>query len=189
MGISNLDKITKYLAPAIRKLEDYQATMTGTEVSLIRIKRETKELFIGNRDRDVFGDFDQRVENMLFEIVDNVIIKYPLNKIEIFGVKEGAAIVTKTINPEEQLPIEFFLKFTGEYNKNAVAITRGDILVDHFRDEHNNVIPIFLEVAQIFGTFFGKDIVRKLGTLVPYRGGFEKDIERKVLEYLNKLVK
>ena len=186
---SVLDSVSDYLSPAIRKIGDYHQSIVGSSIRAIRIIKETKDAWAGNGQRDVFGDFSVKSEvETSIQVIGNIIIKNPYNKVELFGTNYQQASQTKALNPEEQLPVEFFLIFEGNYSVDPVAVKNGDLFVDYFKDEHNNVIPIYWEVSQIFGSLFGKNIVRKSGTLVPYRGNFEKSIEKKVTSYLKSVI-
>lgn len=186
---SALDKISNYLSPAIRLIGDFGIIFGSTRSRLIRIKKITADSWAGNLQADVLGDTDlQAVVESGVQLISNIIVKYPSNKYEIFNNIVQQQFVGKTINPEEQLPIEFFLQFTGNYSTDPVAIQRDDVIIDYLLDESGNVMPLYLQVVQIFGSFFGKNIVRKSGTLVPFRGDFEKSIKEKVDAYIKKII-
>lgn len=186
MKFTGLDKLSEYISPAIRKVGDHEITLTGTRTQVLRIDKKSAEAWAGNKNKDVFGDADEKLRAAL---ISNIIIKYPYNKVEIFGGKVLKKAATKTLNPEENLPIEFFIKMRGDHDTDPVAIFKDDILVDYFKDENNNVVPVYLQVTQLFGSMFGKNLVRKAGNLAPYRGKFGKPIENKIKYYLNALVR
>lgn len=182
---SALDKISRYLSPAVRNLGDFQIRLTGTQSQAIRVSKEVKEAWAGNSGRDVFGDFNYKFED---QVVADVIIKYPSAKIEMFQRREGQTTITSAANPEDELPITFFLRFDGDYGKTAVALQINDLVIDYFLDEHKNVVPVFWEVSQMYASVLGKNLVRKAGTLVPYRGAFDKPVLERVRAYLLKVI-
>lgn len=185
---SPLDAISGYLSGPIRSMEDYMGEILGTSTQILRIKKEflnVDDNWAGTG-RDDFGETgEQRLE---LDIINNTILKYPFsNKAWVFQEKQGQQTVTFGITPEENLPIEMHLRFKGNYNTEPVALQKDDVIIDYFIDENSNKIPIYLQITQIFGTFFGKNIVRKVANLAPYRGTFEKSLREKVKLYFANL--
>lgn len=183
------DKISQYVAPAIRQAGDFEFILTGTETSVVRIKKETLNAWAGNSSesgkRDIFGDSDERAIGVA--VLDNLIIQYNgFDRIEMFGKKpgkKGARVNVK--DPEKN--IEFYLRLTGDYLKNPVSMSEGDLIVDHFIDEQKQAIPIYLQVGSVFGQFHVKHLVAKSGILVPYQGKMEKSIQEIVEPYLRQI--
>lgn len=179
---SPLDSWSDYLSPAIRLVGDFQVHLTGTSASVIHIKKHVVDAWAGNQGRDIFGEYNEKLE---LDIVHNVIVKYPnANKLWVFQTKKNQETITSSTTPEENLPIEMFLRFNGDYQTTPVALQTGDVIVDYFKDENSNVMPLYLQIVQIFGSFNTKNVVRKTANLAPYRGKFPKSINEKVQLYL-----
>jgi len=186
---SALDKLSAYLAPAIRTMGDFEIDLTGTETCVVRIKKETVDAWAGNSSehgkRDVFGDADERAVGAA--IIDNIIINYNgYDKIEAFGKAPGKTSPRLNVKDPEK-PIEFLLRISGQYLENPVSLGEGDLLVDHFIDERGAAIPVYLQVGPVSASFFAKHLVAKQGVLVPYHGRMEKSIRQAIEVYVRKI--
>lgn len=184
-----LDLLSAYLSPAIRTISDFETNLTGTKTQVLRVKKNTADAWLGNAGRDVFGDDSFKLE-VECEVISEIIIQYPANKIWIFGERNTQIQETKTtsLTIEEELPIKFQIMLHGNYITKPVAMMQDDIIIDYFIDENNNIIPIYLEVKQLFADIFGKNLVRKSGTLAPYRGKFEKPIDNLIKKYIARVI-
>lgn len=174
------------LAASLRDASDYLTeNVSGTRVKLLRITKESLEAWSGNsgpqRSRDILGGYENRLQ---WDIIGNVTVKYPGNKLEIFAKTAQWATVTTAVNPQEQLPIEFIIQFKGAYNTTVRHPMEGDIFVDYFKDENANAIPIFLQVKRLFAGTSAKNIIRKTGELVPFVTPLEPELVKAIKPWL-----
>lgn len=186
---SPLDKVSDLLSPAIRKVGDFHITLTGTQTSIMRITKKSDEAFAG-QDYDVFGDFDQK---FAAQMMNNVIIKYPFNDIQIFVDKYNEIGIDTQVSDfnsfdiTELLPIEMVVQFNGDYQTDPIVMIKGDIVVDVVYDENKNKIPVIMEITKMRATMFAKNIVRKVADLSLHRGPLEKEIMDRIKQYIASL--
>lgn len=187
---SILDKISDSISPIIRRLSDINSNVTGTKAQVLRVYKEIPQHFKQRssiQQRSVLGDFKERLQTM---VLSNVTIKYPFQGIEMFQSREGNfSDETKMdgIDVIDILPIEADLRFEGSYESDPIRLQQHDKIVDVFYDEHQNPVPIILEVGKFLGDFFGKNVVSKKVQLALYRGQVPLDMKDIVDDYINKL--
>lgn len=187
---SILDRISDSISPIIRRLSDVNANVSGTAVQILRVYKEIPHHFKQRssiQPRSVLGDFKERLQTM---VLSNVTIKYPFQAIEIFQSRyENFSDQSKVdgIDVIDILPIEADLRFEGSYESDPIRLQQHDKLVDVFYDEHQNPIPIILEVTKFLGDFYGKNIVSKKCQLALYRGQIPQDMKAIVDDYINNL--
>jgi hypothetical protein len=198
-ALSSFDSLSKYMAPNMRDVGDYYIDILGTWSQVIRVsvgQSNPEDAWAGNQGRDVFGDFDRIPEalgtpssNIKFSLLDNVMIDYPDSKFEIFQkYSKQNGIQTTGISYEDNLEIEFTVKFIGDSITEAAFLKKGDLIFDYIEDETGNIVPIGLEVTQMFADRFGKQIIRKTGKLAPIRGPLEPIIQQEVVKRLKEIV-
>lgn len=186
---SIFDRISDAVSPVVRRLNDLQQGLYGTNTQILRIYRVVDPNYRQRnvlQNRSVLGDFKEKFEA---KVVANVSIKYPFNNIEIFQYKNSQTQQTDVtgIDVSEILPIEAEILFEGEYDTDPISISLGDKLVDVFFDNNITPMPIILEVTRFFGNYFGKNIVSKKVNLSIHRGELNKQITDLVDEYISSL--
>lgn len=182
-NVSLLDRISERLAPVMRIVSDLNITLMGTQVSVLRLSRRVDE-FTGKK-HNVFGDKDYDWEAT---VVNNVLIKYPFSKLELFEEKTPTnTYQVNSFDMTEFLPIELSLQFNGDYEQDPVVLKRGDYIVDVLRDEQNNKIPFVMEIVKTYGSFFGKHIVGKSADMVLIRGELPPYLQLQVDKYVSEL--
>lgn len=195
--LSPFDALSDYLSPNLRTIGDYHLDLLGTWTQIIRVsvgQADPQEAWAGNQGKDVFGDFDRVPEaagtpttQITFSILDNVYIEYPYSKMEIFQKYSKQTTAIKGIAFEDNLPIEFTIKFGGVHEENAIHLKKGDLLFDYIKDESNNIVPIGFEVTQLFVSTYGKNITKKMGNLAPIRGDLEPLIRNEIEKYYKEI--
>ena len=186
---SIFDRISDAISPIVRRLNDLQQGLYGTNTQLLRIYRVVDPNYRQRnvlQNRSVLGDFKEKFES---KVVANVSIKYPFQNIEIFQYKNAQTQQTDVtgIDVSEILPIEAELLFEGDYDSDPISINLGDKLVDVFFDNNMTPMPIILEVMRFYGNYFGKNIVSKKVNLSIHRGELNKQITDLVDEYVQTL--
>lgn len=188
---SILDKISDSISPVLRKLNDVNQNLYGTNVQLLRIYRVVEPYYNQKnvlQNRSVLGDFKEKLES---KVINNIYIKYPFSAIEIFQKKEITSNKVQdsitSIDVSDILPIEAEIKFEGDYNIDPIEINLGDKLVDVFYDHHLNPMPVVLEVMKFFGNYFGKNIVSKKVNLSIHRGSLNTEIDNLVNKYVTEI--
>jgi hypothetical protein len=183
---SIFDRISDAVSPVVRRLNDLQQGLYGTNTQILRIYRVVDPSYRQRntlQNRSVLGDFKEKFEA---KVIANVSIKYPFNNIEIFQYKNSQTQQTDVtgIDVSEILPIEAEILFEGDYDSDPISISLGDKLVDVFFDNNITPMPIILEVTKFFGNYFGKNIVSKKVNLSIHRGELNKQITDMVDEYI-----
>lgn len=186
---SIFDRISDAVSPIVRRLNDLQQGLYGTNTQLLRIYRVVDPNYRQRnvlQNRSVLGDFKEKFES---KVVANVSIKYPFQNIEIFQYKNAQTQQTDVtaIDVSEILPIEAELLFQGNYDSDPISVNLGDKLVDVFFDNNMTPMPIILEVMRFYGNYFGKNIVSKKVNLSIHRGELNKQITDLVDEYVQTL--
>lgn len=174
---SIVDNLSEKLAPIYRKLNDFHVnTLLGTECNVLRIRVSTPDVF------------DETEETVTSDIVSNVIITHPYSSsVQIYDYYND---VTKQVNSGaidiwDVLPIILKVPFSGEEDESSVSVKRGDIIVELLTDEHNNKIPLIMEVTKSFGSFHVKSMIAKKFEMTLYRGILSSSIQYEVDKYLN----
>lgn len=170
-------KLSEKLAPVIRKLSDVNINLLGRDTEVLKITKGTP---------DVYGVSEDTYSS---EIINNIIIKYPLSEVEIFDETENTQSDTTSISLMDILPIEVMVRYEDSSiypDIDVVGIESGDILVDILRDENNNKIPIRMEVKRLNGEFFGRDLVKRLYQCTLIRGTLDStEAENLITEYIS----
>ena len=174
---SIVDNISEKLAPVYRKLNDFHVnTLLGTECNILRIRVSTA---------DVFGETQETVTS---DIVSNVIITHPYSSsVQIYDYYNDVInqVDTGAIDIWDVLPIILKVPFSGEEDESSVSVKRGDIIVELLTDEHDNKIPLIMEVTKSFGSFHVKSMIAKKFEMTLYRGILSSSIQYEVDQYLN----
>lgn len=172
---SLLDKLSNALSPKIRKLKDINIKLLGTKTNVIRIKQDAI---------NILGDADYSYQS---DIVDNVIIQYPFNQIEIFGNKdqEDDGQDTNTIEFFDLLPINLYPYLEKGYISGASQIDENDIIVDVLWDDNGTGIPIIMQVSRQYGSFYGKYLISKKYEMNLRRGDIEEEIQDIIDTYIS----
>lgn len=169
---SLVDKLSSSLAPKMRQLKDINVKLLGTQTNVIRIKQDAINLL---------GDIDYSYQS---DVIDNIIIQYPFNQVEIFGTKDTDSQNTNTIDFFDLLPINCYQYFDKQYTSGASQIDHNDIIVDVLWDDNGTGIPIIMKVSRIYGSFFLKEMVAKKMELTLQRGDIEEGIQTIIDTYI-----
>lgn len=174
---SIVDNISEKLAPVYRKLNDFHVnTLLGTGCNVLRIRVSTA---------DVFGETQESVDT---NVISNVIITHPYSSsVQIFDHYNDVInqVDTGAIDIWDVLPIILKVPFKGDENETSVSVKRGDIIVEILTDEHNNKIPLIMEVTKSFGSFHVKSMIAKKFEMTLYRGILSSSLQYEVDKYLN----
>lgn len=176
MSKSILDSFSRDLSAPIRKLENLQVSLGGYEISLLRIRKTQ---------RNVYGDTDNSLES---KVVNNCIIEYPNNNIEVYANRDPfGEVTTKSVSILDFIPAKLFIKFAEdeETENDSIHIQKGDLVIDVKIGEKGQKLPIVMEVQNRITNFFGKHIVGFHYNLTPYFGAIEDDIRLIIEEYID----
>lgn len=171
---SVLDQLTIPVAEAMRKLETLKVGLMGANSALLRITRVKS---------DELGDETLTVTS---ELVDNIMIQFPLSQVEVFGTVTNSQYSSNSVNIWDLLPVFAFVKYNQDYAGSACTVQNGDILVRIILDEFDNKIPMIFEVTRQFSQFVGRrEIRRKLElTLLRGQGSLEADVQTVIDRYI-----
>lgn len=170
---SPADKIAKALSPKIRDITDAFIPIVGTGVDVLRI----------DVTKDIMG---QKTETYKSHIISNVVLAYPSEEFQLFSSFDD---LTKQLNTQAMdiwdiLPIDMFIMFDGDYDDDPVSLNENDLIIDIKRDEHDNKLPIILQIKKLVGIFKMKYLVKKKYEVVLYRGILPSAIKTIVQNYI-----
>jgi len=83
------------------------------------------------------------------------------------------------------LPIQLKVPLSGNIDEEAIAIKRGDIIVEIIKDENGNKIPLIMECTKLFGSLFVKQVINKQYELTLYRGILSSSIREAINTFVN----
>lgn len=172
------EKINAAVAPIARKLNDINIDLLGDEINVLRITK---------KNLDIFGDSDSLIETA---IISNVIIKHPWgNNIRLFQTRDEITgqLETNTVDLYDLLPLEVYIKFSGDYMTENVSLKIGDIIVEVLQDEYDNKIPLLIEITKVFGQFRSRFITGKRYEGALYRETLTNDIQNTINQYMEQL--
>jgi hypothetical protein len=169
---SLVDKLSNAISPKIRALRDVNVKLLGTRTNIIRIKEE---------EINILGD---KTFSYQVDLVDNVIIQYPFNQVEIFGSKDSSNSSTNTIEFFDLLPINLYHYFDKDYTTKAVDIDENDIVVDVLWDNKGTGIPIIMQASRTYGSFNNKNMIGRKIELTLRRGPIEDPIQDIIDQYI-----
>ena len=176
MSKTPFSKLSEKLSPVIRKLSDINIELLGRDTQVLKItKGDTPDMY--GVTSDVYSS----------EILNNVIIKYPLSEVEMFDSTHDNTSDVDSISLMDILPIEVMVRYqdSGGVDTDVVGLEPADIIVDILRDEHDNKIPIRMEIKRIQGEFFGRDMVKRLYQATLTRGSYTSEVESLITDYIN----
>lgn len=176
-SLSVLDQLSDALAGPMREIQDIKTDLTGQKVSLLRVTPSDYSSL-----DDELGDFSLELDT---SIVDNVIIQYPLNEVEIASRTNGGGdYVESAIDMWEILPIRLYVIHDGVFASEITRLKEKDILIHVLLDENGNKNQIRIKIEKNLGQFFGKNLVRRAYSASLERGNLEDDIETVINEYV-----
>jgi hypothetical protein len=171
---SFVDKLSKRLAPIMRKLVDMQIVLTGSEVNA---------LILGVDEINSLEDVDTSI---LSSRTIPVQIKFP-GEITIFRNRDidGNYIDDGAIFIEDILPIEMYVAFTNEdIAAKNITVEETDVVVYVLNDDHNNKIPQIMQVTRSRGSFLVKEMIYKKYIISPFRANIQVDVFDAVQNYV-----
>lgn len=172
---SFVDKLSKRLAPIMRRLVDMNVMLAGSEVNaLILTVDEVNSL----EDVDI---------SILSERTIPVQIKFP-GSITIFRNRDidGNYVDDGSIFVEDIIPIEMYVTFTNEPTATNRTVEETDIVFYVLNDDHNNKIPQVMQITRSLGSFMVKEMVYKKYIIAPWRS-MEIPIWDSVKDYVDSL--
>jgi len=172
------EKMNAVVAPLVRKMNDVNIELLGDEINVLRITKSNL---------DVFGEYDTNVEAT---IISSVIIKHPWgNNVRMFQSpdEETGQLETNSIDLWDLLPLEIYIKFSGDYMTENVSLKIGDILVEALQDEYGNKIPLLIKITKVFGQFRSRFISGKRYEGALYRETLTNEIQNALNTYLEQL--
>jgi hypothetical protein len=177
-NLSVLDQLSDALSLSMRKIQDIKTDLTGQKVSLLRITSSDYSSL-----DDELGDFSLALDS---SIVDNVVIQYPLNEVEIASNlnKSTGKFDQSAIDMWEILPIRLFVIHEGTFANEITKLKEKDILIHVLIDENGNKNQIRLKIEKSLGQFFGKNLIRRSYQASLERGTLEDDIEQIINNYV-----
>lgn len=172
------ERMNSVVAPLVRKMHDVNIDLLGDEIDVFRITKSNL---------DIFGEYDEKVET---SIISNVIIKHPWgNNVRLFSTPDNTTgnLDANTIDLFDLLPLEVYVKFSGDYMTENVSLKTGDIIVEVLQDEYNNKIPLMIQITKQFGQFRSRFISGKRyeGTL--YRSELTNEMKKALNDYMSQL--
>ncbi len=170
------DELAKELVQPMRDLQDLKVDILGTSTQVLRVSLSTP---------DARGFSTETYEDNL---IDNVIIKYPINQIEMFDNTDNSTADVTSINLMEVLPIEMFVKFKAEDGNDIVDLEDNDIIVDVFFDDKGNKLPMIFQIKKLVGSAKNKYIVSKHYELSLYRGKLPSETQSYINSYIATVV-
>lgn len=177
MTQSIVDKLSENLSPIMRKLQDHKVgILLGTAIKVLRISVSKP---------DAMGETQ---ETLISSVLDNVIITHPYSgKVNIYETYND---ITKQINVGaidiwDILPITMQILFEGTFGTEAVAVKRGDLIIEVLKDDHGNKLPLIMQVEKGLGAFFVKNMVGREYELSLYRGGLTSAIQNALDVFLS----
>ena len=177
MAYSIVDSLSEKLSPVLRKLNDFNIkTLLGTECKILRITKTVA---------DVMGETQESVASY---ILNNVIIKHPYaSNVQMFETYDGInqQVNQGSIDIWDLLPIQLKVPLSGNIDEEAIAIKRGDIIVEIIKDENGNKIPLIMECTKLFGSLFVKQVINKQYELTLYRGILSSSIREAINTFVN----
>jgi len=172
------EKMNAVVAPLVRKLNDVNIDLLGDEINVLRITK---------KNLDIFGEYDESVET---NIISNVIIKHPWgNNIRMFSSSDKITGQTEVnaIDLYDLLPLEVYIKFSGDYMTENASLKIGDIIVEVLQDEFNNKIPLMIRITKQFGQFRSRFISGKRYEGALYRETLTNEMQDILNKYLEQL--
>lgn len=169
------DQLAVTHAEVLRKLQDVNIDVLGSKCQLLRIVQGTV---------DSMGDYEETIRSNL---INNAIITRPFaGEVRMFGDydPDTMQLNSTALDLYEFLPITLKVRYDGDPNTEAIALQKGDLLVEILVDEHKNKIPLIMEVTKLFGNFLGKHLAAKHYELTLYRG----QIPTQVKDYINRYI-
>ncbi len=171
MTISALQTIANATKEAIRSINDVKVDILGSSIYYIRVSKG---------EEDSFGYYNSTYTS---GVIDNVIMNYPINEIEMFDQSQNSQADTDAVYLDEILPITILTKFAGS-GVLADGLEEGDILVDVIEDEHDGKVPIKLQVVRQVGGFNVKYLVTRTYELSLVRGLLDDAVETAIAAYV-----
>lgn len=172
------EKINAVVAPLARKLNDVNIDLLGDEIDVLRITK---------KNLDIFGEYDSNIET---NIISNVIIKHPWgNNVRLFQTPDQTTgqLETNAVDLWDLLPLEVYIKFSGDYITENVSLKIGDIIVEVLQDEYDNKIPLIIQITKVFGQFRSRFITGKRYEGALYRDTLTNDMQNIINQYMEQL--
>lgn len=188
--LSLQDVLGQKLAPVIRCVNDKKIAISGSQASVLRIltgapAKDTVTDWVDLAPHDVLGESTSEVQT---QIVDDVIITYPFAKVELFERYNNGAYASnpiEAIDTFEFLPITMKVPFNGDFEKDAIELQKGDLIIDLLKNAQGKFLPIILEVKRLVGDFSKKHLVSQAYELSLYRSSnMETDIRNAIDTYI-----
>ena len=176
MQYSIVDQISKKRASTLRRLQDRNVKFLGTYCQILRIDKG---------DEDAMGGYEEEVRTTLIE---NAIINHPWGgAVQLFSDYDASTMQLNTtaLDLYEFLPITLKIPYNGDATEVPVSLNRGDLIVEVIQDEHENKIPLILEVEKLIGNITNKYIAGKHYELSLYRGELPALIKDYVTKFIN----
>ena len=172
------DKMSYVFAKVSRKMQDVNISSLGTKCQVLRIALGTPD------------NWGQSVDDLKDMLIDNVYIKHPFgSKLQLFQKANEATqnVESAAFDLYEFLPIEIRIPFSGEYEETPIELTRGDMLVSIFYDQHRTPIPVILQVQRSYGEFAVRHLCGITYEANLYRGTPQDNIKTAIDLYIDSL--
>jgi hypothetical protein len=178
-----MDSISRRVSTALRKFQDVTLKIVGTKTQILRIQHSVP---------DIFGHTDETLRRT---VINNVVIAYPFNNVEIYGKRDtpaGPQYRFRALDMWEFLPISVKVPFfasdnseSGTYEDTPVDLEVGDLIVDVVFDHVQTKIPIVMEITRARGTFNHKDLAGRDYEAALKRGTLNPDIKWAIRDYVD----
>lgn len=176
MQNSIVDQISKKRAATLRRLQDRNVRFLGTACQILRIDKG---------EIDVNGDYQ---ETLRTDLIENAIINHPFGgAVQLFSSYDASTMQydTTALDLYEFLPITLKIPYSGDPTEIPVSLARDDLIVEVLQDEHENKIPLILQVTKLIGNITNKYIAGKHYELCLYRGDLPPMIQDYITRFIN----
>lgn len=189
------DKITAKMVKVARCQSNRKIELGGTVAKVLRISRESPDKetltdWMDHPNHDVFGDY---TETLKTEIIDKIIINYPLNSIE--GFNSGDKYIedknpVQALDLWDLLPIRVRVPFSNsDLNASTKDLKVGDIIVHVLFDEYDQPnLKIIMEVMRPKFSFLGRYIANREYECSIYRGELSMELKQTVQAYADSFI-
>ena len=184
---SLFDIYTESLSELERLKVNLGNDLMGTQVEVLRLTPIQSPDALPGRTSDVFGYSEITLDSWQPQTISNVVIRYPRDFMEIFQTRDANTSSSVGFDIIDLFPIEMFLSAESiitDAPDDPIVLVAGDLIVDYFKDENDNKMPIILSVQRQRGLPWGKHIVSKKVELAINFSNQPTEIQDKIQEWL-----
>lgn len=162
--------------------------LMGSKTQVLRLIYTPTDDALPGKTYDALGYSEKGLSEWQPQTLANVIIKYPKDFMEIFQDRINGSSSSVGFDFLDIFPIEMILSTESIFtdaSDTPVVLRKGDLIVDYFRDENNNKMPIVMRVERQRGQPWGKNIIQKKVELAMDFSNQPTEILDKIREWLD----